>query len=86
MRGSDGKDVGGAGGDRMQGSDGKDVWGAGGDRMQGSDGKDVWDDRTPAGIADWRGLVGAMSAPLLFARVSGALLVAGLVVATMLRT
>lgn len=42
-------------------------------------------DRTPAGIVDWRGLVGAMSATLLFARASGALLVAGLVVATLLR-
>ena len=39
----------------------------------------------PAGIADWGRLVGAMSATLLFARVSGALLVAGLLTAMVLR-
>ena len=42
-------------------------------------------DRTPAGIADWRGLVGAMSSTLLFARATGALLVAGMLAATLLR-
>lgn len=41
---------------------------------------------TPAGIADWGRLVGAMSATLLFARVSGALLVAGMLAAAMLRS
>ena len=42
-------------------------------------------DRTPAGIADWRGLVRAMFATLLFARATGALLVAGMLAATILR-
>ncbi len=40
----------------------------------------------PAGIADWGRLVGAMSATLLFARISGALLVAGLLTAVALQT
>lgn len=43
------------------------------------------EDDIPAGIADWGRLVGAMSATLLFARVSGALLVAGLLAAAALR-
>lgn len=42
-------------------------------------------DGAPAGIADWGRLVRSMSATLLFARVSGALLVAGMLAAALLR-
>lgn len=67
-----------AAGARLRSSVG-DAAGATG-RAEGGEG---W--RTPAGIADWGGLVRSMSATLLFARVSGALLVAGILAATLLR-